>query len=432
MWGDSKDGPDGCRGSRGENRVTGLRIGGTAEVVVLPSDQDASGRSLGASELARLVEVIESGKLTSTRGEQVSELESGIGAIFGCGEVIACSSGTSAIHAAIAAIDPEPGDEIVTSPVTDIGAITPILYQGAIPVFADVSPLTGNVTAASVADRISPRTRGVIVTHLFGNPAAVDEIVDLCAPLGIAVIEDCSQAWMARRGGQFVGTIGDFGVFSTQQGKHLTTGEGGILLARDPGRARRARLFVNKAWSGDDPRPDHEFLALNARMTELQGAVGNAQLAKLCDFVDHRHKMSTDFLAAVDAIDGIAVVHADPADVASWWRIPVLVDRGLCSPDALAEELSKVGVAALPRYIRKPVFECKVIAEQRTFGSSHWPFTLARPEALDYSRSKFTGTGEFLDSVLVFPFNERYEPEHVSFVVNVLSEAVQNISGMVS
>ena len=124
-----------------------------------PDDQDATGRTLGEAELARLTDVIRSGTLTSTKGTQVPELERGFAALLGVQHAVACSSGTAAVHAAVAAIDPEPGDEIITTSITDMGALAPILYQGAIPVFADVDPRTGNVTAATVAARISDRTR---------------------------------------------------------------------------------------------------------------------------------------------------------------------------------------------------------------------------------------------------------------------------------
>ena len=105
-----------------------------------PNDQDASGRNLGEAEIARLTDVIRSGTLTSTKGTQVPELEQRFAAMLGLQSAVACSSGTAAVHAAVAAIDPEPGDEIITTSITDMGALAPILYQGAIPVFADVDP----------------------------------------------------------------------------------------------------------------------------------------------------------------------------------------------------------------------------------------------------------------------------------------------------
>src|SRR6185436_13683961 len=136
-------------------------------------------------------------------------------------------------HAAVAAIDPEPGDEIVTTSITDMGALTPILYQAAIPVFADTDPRTYNVTAETIAPRITRRTKAVIVTHLFGNPCDMDPIVELCREKGLLLLEDCAQAFGATYKGRPVGTIGDIGCFSLQQTKHMTAGEGGMVVARD-------------------------------------------------------------------------------------------------------------------------------------------------------------------------------------------------------
>src|SRR5262245_15958261 len=134
----------------------------TAPPLRLPNDQDASGRTLGDEEIQFLTEVIRSGTLTSTKGCFVKQLESRWAEIHELKYAYACASGSAAIHCAIAAIDPEPGDEIVTSPITDMGAITPILYQGAIPVFADVDPTTCNVTAATIERVLSPRTKAVV------------------------------------------------------------------------------------------------------------------------------------------------------------------------------------------------------------------------------------------------------------------------------
>ena len=246
-----------------------------------PSDQDASGRLLGGEEVALVTEAIRSGTLTSTKGSFVRRFTEGFAAMLGAAHASACASGTAAVHAAIAAIDPEPGDEIVTSPVTDMGAIAPILYQTAIPVFADVDPRTGNVTAQAIERVLSERTRAIVVTHLFGNPAEMGPILALVERRGIPVIEDCAQAYGATYDGRPLGTLGAVGCFSLQQGKHITTGEGGIVVTDDAALARRMRLFIDKAWGYGDERPDHTFAALNGRMSELQGAVALAQLGKL-------------------------------------------------------------------------------------------------------------------------------------------------------
>ena len=213
--------------------------------ISLPNDQNASGRSFDDAELDLLREVLASGCLTSTKGTMVKSFEREFGEMLGGVEAVACSSGTAAIHAAVAVIDPEPGEEIISSPITDMGAIYPILYQGAVPVFADVDPRTANVTAETIAARISERTRAIIVTHLFGAPCEMGPILALAEARGIPVIEDCAQAYGASWQGRPAGTMGAIGCFSLQQGKHLCAGEGGVAVARDPELARiKFRLAV--------------------------------------------------------------------------------------------------------------------------------------------------------------------------------------------
>jgi perosamine synthetase len=395
----------------------------------LPSDQDASGRTLGDEEIAAITEVLRSGTLTSTKGNAVHAFERAFAQRLGVGYAIACASGSAAVHAAIAAIDPEPGDEIVTTPITDMGAIAPILYQAAIPVFADVDPRTWNVTAKTVAAAISSRTKAIIVTHLFGNPAAIEEIIALGDTHGIPVIEDCAQAFFARSGGRFVGTIGRLGAFSLQQGKHITCGEGGIVVTDDKEIARRVFLFVNKAWGYGDPKPDHYFLAPNYRLSELQGAVAGAQFKKLDRIVLRRRELADRFTKLLVGIPGISIPHIEPGAEHVYWKYALRVDDRVIAggPVALGAQLSGLGIASAPRYIQKPAFDCAVIREKRTFGTSGFPFTLARPETLDYTPSRFPGTYEGLASVLVLPWNEKYEEEHIAYLASSIRDAVTHL-----
>jgi len=398
----------------------------------LPSDQDATGRTLGSEEIRLLAEVIGSGTLTSTKGAFVKQLETRWAELHEMKHAYACSHGTAAIHTAIAACDPEPGDEIVTSPITDMGALTPILYQGAIPVFADVDPATCNVTAASIERVLSPRTKAVIVTHLFGNPCDMTGIMALCRPRGIAVIEDCAQAMLARHQSQTLGTIGDIGVFSLQQGKHITTGEGGLVLTNNADYARRMFLFINKAWGYGDANPDHYFLALNYRMTELQGAVAVAQLDKLEDVVDRRIALANDLTAALADVPGIATPLVQPLDLHTYWKYSLRVDASVIPRGAvgLGAALKQRGIFSAPRYIQKPAFECEIFRKQRTFGNSRWPFTLARPEAVDYRRENYAGTYAGLESVLVLPWNEMYTTEHVRYIAESITACVSELTNV--
>jgi dTDP-4-amino-4,6-dideoxygalactose transaminase len=397
--------------------------------LVLPSDQDATGRTLGAEEIAAVSEAIRTGTLTCTKGSFTKTFEERFAGRHGAAHAWACSSGSAAIHVAVAALDPEPGDEIVTTAITDMGGLAPIVYQGAIPVFADVDPRTCNVTAETIAARLSPRTRAIVVTHLFGNPCQMDDIMALAAERGIPVIEDCAQAFLARSGGKTVGTIGTIGCFSLQQGKHITTGEGGVVITDDPALSRRSYLFINKAWGYGDPKPDHYFLALNYRISELQGAVALAQLDKLEGSVRQRQVLAKRLTGLLDGVPGIEVPWAAPGNEHVFWKYCLRVDGRKIpggSPE-LGRRLKERGIASAPRYIQKPAFQCEVFRDQRTFGKSRWPFTLARPEAVDYSPARFPGTFEALEGILVLPWNERYDEAIVDQLAEAIRAAVREV-----
>lgn len=395
----------------------------------LPSDQAASGRTFGSEELDNLASAIDSGTLTSTKGHFVKDLEKGFAAKMGVDHAVACSSGTAAIHVAVSALDLEPGDEIITTPITDMGGISPILFQGLIPVFADVDPITLNMTPATIEAKLSDKTRAIIVTHLFGNPVDMRGVMEIANRAGVPVIEDCAQAFEAHYHGRKVGTIGRIGCFSFQQGKHMTAGEGGIVVTDDPALARRLRLFVDKAWGYGDPDPDHYFLALNYRMTELQGAVLTAQLDKLDDNIASRRNAAKRIIEELSDIEGLTFPEEAPHTGHAFWRIPIHVDESVIEGGvmAFADKLRELDIPAGPRYIQKPAFDCEVIRDQKTFGNSRWPFTLASDEAVDYSKSKYPGAYGGLETILVLPLNERFESNHVDYIVESVRKAANDL-----
>ena len=403
------------------------------QVKALPTDQDRSGRSFDHRESELLEEVLRSGVLFAPKGSLVKGLERSFAARSSAATAVACSSGSAAIHAALAAVDPEPGDEVITTAITDMGALTPILYQGAIPVFADVDAATGNVTAETIEACLSDRTRAIIATHLFGNPCDIARIAELAAASGVDLIEDCAQAFDATFDGKQVGSFGIAACFSLQQGKHITCGEGGLATSPDKDFAGRMRTYVNKAWDYDNPS-DHDFLALNYRMSELQGAVTLAQLEKLDEGVATRRANAARLDEAVAGVPGIRPTLVYAGASPSYWRYCVLVDGELIpdGPDALAAQMGSLGVPAAARYIKKPAFQCGIFRNQKTFGNSRWPFTLARPEALDYSRGRFPGTFEFLDHVVVIPWNEKLTPDDVDRIAAGLSEGVAALAEAVA
>jgi dTDP-4-amino-4,6-dideoxygalactose transaminase len=311
-----------------------------------------------------------------------------------------------------------------------MGALAPIIYQAAIPVFADVDPQTYNITAASIERALSPKTKAIIVTHLFGNPCDMGPIMELARARAIPVIEDCAQAFLATSGRRYVGTIGTIGCFSLQQGKHITCGEGGIVVTDDESLARRMYLFINKAWGYGDANPDHYFLALNYRMSELQGAVGLAQLEKLEQSVQRRIDLANELDRLLLDCPGVETPAVHDDAVHTYWKYCLRVDPERIRDGAvgLARALRESGIFTVPRYIQKPAFMCEVLAKQRTFGNSHFPFTLARPEALDYRRERFPGTFEALDRVLVVPWNDRFADDHVEFIAASVRDAAVRLA----
>lgn len=399
------------------------------EIIKLPSDQDATGRTFGAEEIAAVTEVLQSGTLITTKGKYGKLLEESFAKRFGVKYAYACNSGSAAVHTAIAAINPNPGDEIVTTSITDMGALTPIIFQGAIPVFADVDPKTLNVTVETIEKVLSEKTKAIIVTHLFGNPCEMRAIMELANSHNIPVIEDTAQSFLAECDGKYAGTIGKIGAFSFQQGKQMTTGEGGIVVTNDDDLARRMYLFINKAWGYGDANPDHYFASLNYRMTELQAAVAYEQLKKLDYSVEQRQLMAQLLDEKIKDIDGIESYKPADGSTMTYWKYCLRVDDKQIEDGAvgLAKALKTYDVASAPRYVVKPAFMCRIFTEQNTFGDSHYPFNLARPEAVNYSPEKFPGTFKGLHDVLVLPINERYEEKHIEFLASSIRDAVEQV-----
>ena len=389
-------------------------------LLILPSDQDASGRTFDETEIAYVTEALRSGTLTTTKGSFGKQLEKKFAEKLGVKYAYACTSGTAAIHIAVATVNPKPGDEIVTTSITDMGALTPLMYRGVVPVFAEVDTKTLNVTAETIAPKISDRTKAIIVTHLFGNPCEMGPIMELAAKHNIPVIEDSAQTFLARSGDKFAGTIGDIGCFSLQQGKHMTTGEGGMVVTNDEKIARHMFLYINKAWGYGDKNADHYFMALNYRISELQAAVALAQLEKLEECVENRRRTAAALTEMLQGIDGIETpVIADDATHV-YWKYCLTVDDTKVEGGSvgMANLLKEKNIFSAPRYIVKPAFMCQVFQEKNTLGDSQFPFNLAREGAVDYEMENYPATAKALNDVLVLPWNEKYTDEHVRYIAD--------------
>jgi dTDP-4-amino-4,6-dideoxygalactose transaminase len=230
-------------------------------------------------------------------GRDVEEFERNFGAALGYPEVAGMNSGSSPLHVACLIAGFGPGDEVITSPFTFIATAWGIVYTGAKPVFADIDPGTFNLDPERVEAAVTPRTKGLIVPHLFGQPACMDEIMAVAARHGLFVVEDCAQAVGALHRGRPVGLIGDCGTFSFYPTKNLGgCGEGGAFVSRRADVQAKARSI---RVHGSDRRYHHDIVGGNFRMDGFQGAVLNVKLPHLAAWNERRRAIAKRYLEGI-------------------------------------------------------------------------------------------------------------------------------------
>jgi dTDP-4-amino-4,6-dideoxygalactose transaminase len=267
-------------------------------------------------EIEAAAAVLRSGKVNYWTGDEGRSFERELASYVGVRHAIALANGTVALELALWAMEIDAGEVIVPSR-TFVATASAVRMRGAVPVFADVDPDSGCVTAATIEACISERTRAVIVVHLGGWPCEMGPIVDLCRPRGIKVIEDCAQAHGARWQGRNVGSFGEMSAFSFCQDKILTTaGEGGALVTDDEALWKRAWSYKDhgKVWDrvyAEDHPPGfrwlHGNLGTNWRLSEVQSAVGRVQLRKLDRWVTHRRALAGVYEARLREMPGVRV-----------------------------------------------------------------------------------------------------------------------------
>ena len=247
--------------------------------------------------------------------------------------VVACSSGSAAIHLGLIAAGIGPGDEVIVTPNTDFGSLIGIIAEGAVPVFCDCD-WTLQPTAATVAAKITPRTKAVVVIHLAGYPAPVDEIVALCEPRGISVVEDCAQSWGTRLHGRMVGSFGTAGCYSTNDFKHISTGDGGFVVLNDQALYRRVSNYSDKHYDRlFDGKLGGAHFGMNYRMSELQGAVAVAQLEQVETITARHHELGERLVAKLQGLPGAQILQPIAGGYASYWWTTLFVNESAVTGD---------------------------------------------------------------------------------------------------
>jgi dTDP-4-amino-4,6-dideoxygalactose transaminase len=361
----------------------------------------------GAAELRELESALAQGTLFYAHGKKVYELEAAFAAANGVRHAVACSSGTAAIHAALIALGISPCDEVIVAPITDMGSVIPILYQGAIPVFADLDPRTATLLPEAVEAVITPRTRAILAVHLGGNACDIAALSVLCERHGLALVEDCAQALGCVYEGRPIGTWGVVGCFSLNEFKHISCGDGGILLTNDDALAHRLRLGTDKAY---DRRPDAgvrttSFLAGNYRMTELQGAVALAQLGKLDSIVARRRAWCGALTDALRDLPGFALPEPTPGCDHSWWFYLFQIEPEILHADAdtVAAALRAEGMPVGAHYISVCLYEYPLFVNHSAFAHAAHPFA-----GCTYRHGLCPNAERILDRCLNLSVNEAY------------------------
>ena len=332
----------------------------------------------GDIEKRYLAEVIDSDTLFFYLGTKVRELERRFAALYGKKHCVACTSGTAAVHLAVASLQLPPGSEIITTSITDMGSLTGILYQGLVPVFADVEPDTLNMDPASVRAAVSPRTKAILVVHHAGLAADLNALLEIGREKGLAVIEDCAQAYGCEYDGELVGRRGCLASFSLNHFKHITTGSGGLIVTDDDHLRYLASLYLDKCFQREEGIRNPFFLAPNYQMTEMQGAVGLAQLERLGEFTQRRWQLGSRLSEWLAGVEGISLQRIRPGSKHSYFLYLFKIDlEGLgCAAEEFAEALRREGVPARAHLITggRSVYLYDIFQRRSAFPSSLYPF----------------------------------------------------------
>jgi dTDP-4-amino-4,6-dideoxygalactose transaminase len=320
---------------------------------------------LGDEEYENVEQVLDSGRFL--QGPMVEEFEDKWAEFVGVDHAVAVSNGTTAIQLTLNAIGLEPGDEVIVPSLTFGSTATAVVHQAGVPVFADIDRDIYTLDHTDLERCLSDRTKAVMPVHLYGHPAEMDPICEFADEHGLYVIEDAAQAHGARYRGERVGAIGDASCFSFYATKNITTGEGGIVTTDNDAIAEQIRLLRSHAMSDRDR---HVALGYNYRMSDIQGAIGTAQVDRLETFNERRREISEqllDELADLEWLEPATV--QEYVDHAYFWA-PVEVDpdvAGMTGKDVW-KALKDRGVETRHRYV-DPLYDQPVFENHRGFNS---------------------------------------------------------------
>ena len=322
------------------------------------------------SDYAAVMEALRSGWISGA-GPHIEAFETRWAAYCGRRHGVALANGTVALQVAVALLDLEPGDEVIMPTFTIISCALPVVLAGATPVLVDSDPRTWTMNVAQVRDKITPRTRAIMPVHIYGHPVDMDPLLELAERHGLQVIEDAAEAHGAEYRGRRIGSFGASSCFSFYANKLLTTGEGGMLLVDNDALAERARRLRNLGFQ-PGRRFLHAELGFNFRLTNMQAALGLAQVDRMDDIVARKRRIGQAYTDRLSEVSGLELQVQQPWARSVYWMFGVVVreETGIDATE-LARRLADRGVETRPFFLG--MHEQPVLRERGLFAGETYP-----------------------------------------------------------
>jgi len=374
----------------------------------------------GEPERERLNAMLGQDSLFYWKGPQTTLLIERFKRVCPAKYVMSCSSGTAALHIAVAAMGIGPGDEVITSPITDIGTVIGVIYQQGVPVFADLGGSTYNLDPADVERRITSKTKAIIAVHLCGNPCDLHALKALAEKHGLVLIEDAAQAWGAEYRGQPIGTIGHIACFSLQNSKHITCGDGGMVGSNDERFGPRLQKFGDKGYDRLKGGLFESF-ATNYRMSEPQAAVAAAQLERLEGIVSKRAHLGNLLTEKITGLPGVLPHQVHPEDRCGYWFyfFRIAPDKLRCDRAEFVKALVAEGAEASAGYISVPLHRNPVFLKHAFF-DGRWPLREFGLTTMDYSKHQTPEAEAILQTGIRLTIHEAMTEDYIASVAKAI------------
>ena len=383
----------------------------------------------GDPEREQLLEMLKQSSLFYWKGPRTKLLIERFQKHYPLKYVQTCSSGTAALHIAVGAAGIGPGDEVITTPISDIGTVIGILFQQAVPVFAELEPNTYNLSAANVEQKITPKTKAIIVVHLAGNSCDMNPLKALADKHGLILIEDCAQAWGTTYRGQPTGTIGHIACFSLQDSKLITAGDGGLVASSDPRFGPALQKFGDKGMDRLNQQDSFAVLAANYRMSEPQAAVAAAQMERMENIAATRARLGNLLTKEISGIAGIQPHQVHPEDRCSYWfyMLRIQPEKFRCDAAKFAKALQAEGAACAAGYIPTPLYRFPVF-QKHAFFAGRWPIKELGLTTMDYTKVNCPEAEAILKTCVRVIISEAMDEDYIHAVAQAIRKVAKHFA----